>query len=321
MSVRPTGAVSSFWRRFSLCDGGGAVEAGRGKARVSTVDFAKRYLPETRGRRPGFEVAVAVWGRLSSFAMRAFALASLAALVFPGALAAAQEHTEEARVHFEAAVDAYDRGAYEAAERDFGRAYELSEHPDLLYNVYLAAERAGHLAAAGEALEQYLAEGDMSDERRGAFEQRLARLRARIEAAEVDGEVGEVTPRDVAVASEGDELATPVIFVKRGRIHPAATALFVAAGAFAVSFAVAAGLSEAEDRSLAGDCGRDTDFPNCADDELDSLQRRNLVADISWIGALVAAGAGLVVFFTTKDDDGEVSASVGLGSVSLQGRF
>jgi len=253
--------------------------------------------------------------------MRAFALASLAALVLPGALAAAQEDTERARVHFEAAVEAYDRGAYEQAEADFGRAHELSDHPDLLYNVYLAAERAGHLPAAVEALERYLAEGEMDDERRGAFEQRLARLRDRIAAAEVGGEAGEISPRDAAVASEGDELATPVIFVKRGRIHPAATALFVAAGALAVSFAVAAGLSEAEDRSLAGDCGRDTDFPNCADGELDALQRRNLVADISWIGALLAAGAGLIVLFTTGDDDSEVSASVGLGSVSLRGRF
>lgn len=248
--------------------------------------------------------------------MRAFALASLAALVCPGALAAAQENTEEARVHFEAAVDAYDRGAYEQAERDFRQAYELSEHPDLLYNVYLAAERAGHLEAAAEALEQYLADGEMSDERREAFEQRLARLNERMLQDAMHG-----PPQGPAVASQDDELATPVIFVKRGRIHPAATALFVAAGALAVSFAVAAGLSEAEDRSLAGECGRDTDFPNCADDELDALQRRNLVADISWIGALVAAGAGLVVLFTTKGDDSEVSASVGLGSVSLRGSF
>jgi len=254
--------------------------------------------------------------------MRAFALASLVALVIPGAVAAAQESTAEARVHFESAVDAYDRGAYEQAEVGFRRAHELSGHPDLLYNVYLAAERSGHLPAAAEALAQYLADGEMSADRREAFEQRLVRLRARIEAAAVGGEVGE-SAEAPEVGSESDELATPVIFVKRSRIHPAATALFVAAGALAVSFAVAAGLSEAEDRSLAGDCGRDTDFPNCADDQLDALQRRNLVADISWIGAAVAATAGLIVLFTTSGDDEEpqVSASVGLGSFSLRGRF
>lgn len=267
-------------------------------------------------------MAAAVWGRLSSTAMRAFALAWLAALVCPGALAAAQESTEEARVHFEAAVEAYDRGAYEQAEADFARAYELSAHPDLLYNVYLAAERAGHLPAAAEALERYLGAGEMSGDRREAFEQRLRRLRARIEAVDVaeGGAVEAPEPREVAVASEGDELATPVIFVTRGRIHPAATALFVAAGALAVSFAVAAGLSEAEDRALATECGRDTEFPNCADGDLEALHRRNLVADISWVGAVVAAGAGLVVLFTTKGSS-EVSASVGLGGVSLRGRF
>lgn len=239
----------------------------------------------------------------------------------PGAVAAAQESTAEARVHFESAVAAYDHGAYEQAEVGFRRAYELSRHPDLLYNVYLAAERSGHLPAAAEALEQYLADGQMSDGRREAFEQRLVRLRARIEATEIGGEVGESS--EPTVGNESDELATPVIFVKRSRIHPAATALFVAAGALAVSFAVAAGLSEAEDRSLAGDCGRDTDFPSCADAELEALERRNLVADISWIGAAVLATAGLVVLFTTGGDDEEpqVSASVGLGSLSLRGRF
>lgn len=307
MSVLPTGPSRIRCRRSAFCDGGGTLGVWVDKARLSTG------APQ---HRQPIDVATVFRGRLSFQPMRSFAL-SLAVLVLPGAVAAAQEGTEAARVEFEAAVEAYDRGAYEQAEVGFRRAHELSGHPDLLYNVYLAAERSGHLSAAAEALESYLAEGEMSDGRREAFEQRLTRLRARMEAAEVGGEVQEVT-----VADESDELATPVVFVKRRRIHPAATALFVVAGAFAASFAVAAGLSEAEDRSLAGDCGRDTDFPNCADDELEGLQRRNLVADISWVGALLAAGAGLVVLFTTGDDDDpQVSASVGLGSLSLRGRF
>ncbi len=83
-------------------------------------------------------------------------------------------------------------------------------------------------------------------------------------------------------------------------------------------------MSEARDRELAGRCGRDTPFPSCADDELDGLRRRNLVADISAAGAVAAAVVGLVLVFTLKrggDVRASARASADGGALALEGRF
>ncbi|MAQ14923.1 MAG: hypothetical protein CMN30_09020 [Sandaracinus sp.] len=236
------------------------------------------------------------------------------------AQAPSDDSVAEARVAFERGVARYDRGAYEEAEADFRRAHALTGHPELLYNVYLAAERAGRPGPAADALEGYLADAeDLDAERRDALGARVVRLRARAEAPAVGGQVG-----SVAEPGADGTLATPVIFVEKRRVPVAATALFIAAGALAVSFGVAAGLSEATDRDLANTCGRDTPTPppHCEDADLDPLRRRNLVADISLVGAVAAAAAGLIVLFTVGgDDEAQVQAQVGLGHVALRGTF
>lgn len=236
---------------------------------------------------------------------------ALSAVLSIGSAAAAQ-NLEEGRAHFEAGRAAYDTGDYERAETEFRASYALTQHPDLSFNLYLAAERAGHLEAAQRALRTYLRDGDLSEAERTLYETRAEHLAARVASS-----VATPPPPD-------EELATPVIFVRRGRIHPAATALFVVAGAFAASFAVGAALSEARDRELAGDCGRDTAFPSCADDRVDGLRRRNLVADISAAGAVASAVVGLVLVFTLKRD-GDVRASARAnadgGALAIEGRF
>ena len=223
---------------------------------------------------------------------------------------AAAQDLEQGRAHFEAGRSAYDTGDYERAEVEFRASYERTQHPDLLFNLYLAAERAGHLEAAQRALRSYLRDGELSAEERTLYETRAEHLAARVASTEVSP-----PPPD-------EELATPVIFVERRRIHPAATALFVAAGAFAVSFGVGAALSEARDRELAGDCGRDTPFPSCPDELVDGLRRRNLVADISVAGALAAAAVGLILVFTLKRDvRASAQANAGGGALAIEGRF
>jgi hypothetical protein len=41
----------------------------------------------------------------------------------------------EARQRFEVGVQAFDGGDYETAAAEFRRAWELTQHPDLLYNI------------------------------------------------------------------------------------------------------------------------------------------------------------------------------------------
>src|SRR5690606_8695987 len=93
-------------------------------------------------------------------------------------------NTEEARRHFDTATAAFDGGDYPGAVQGFQRAFELTHHPDILYNIYSAAERAGQLPLALRSLERYLAEGEVEPERRPVLQERLARLRERIAARE-----------------------------------------------------------------------------------------------------------------------------------------
>ncbi len=84
---------------------------------------------------------------------------------------------EEAQRLHEAGVIALRRGRFDEALGLFERAYELSEHPELLYNVGLAADDAGRPARAIEAYEAFLAL-DPDTDMRARVEARLAVLRA-----------------------------------------------------------------------------------------------------------------------------------------------
>jgi tetratricopeptide (TPR) repeat protein len=66
--------------------------------------------------------------------------------------------TEEARALFEAGRTAYDAGRFESALDSFGRAYELSRRPALLFNMGSALERLRRDDEALEHYERYLRE-------------------------------------------------------------------------------------------------------------------------------------------------------------------
>lgn len=63
---------------------------------------------------------------------------------------------EEARALFRAAQVAYDAGRFEVALERFTEAYTLSNRPQLLYNIGLAAERLGRRQEALAAYRAYL---------------------------------------------------------------------------------------------------------------------------------------------------------------------
>lgn len=63
---------------------------------------------------------------------------------------------EEARALFRAAQVAYDAGRFEVALERFTEAYTLSNRPQLLYNIGLAAERLGRRREALAAYRAYL---------------------------------------------------------------------------------------------------------------------------------------------------------------------
>lgn len=248
-------------------------------------------------------------------------LCSLLVVLTCAATAHAQEISEEERQvaagHFERGSIAYERGDYAEAQAAFQAAYEITAHPDLLYNVYTAAERGGEIEVAAQALEGYLRDGSPTEARREALEIRSERLQMRIaeqraiaaqeaareEEARIarDAELQESErAREAAQASEAAERESRMTQLRAG--HDTSDAIVmtgvvaaIAGAAALVSFGVFAGLSEAEDGALAGRCGRDVGR-YCSPQDLDTLRGWNLAADASWIAAAgLGVTAGLLV--------------------------
>jgi hypothetical protein len=235
---------------------------------------------------------------------------SLASFV-PTASAQPSEATL-ARQHFEAGTHAFEDGDYPLAIQEFQAAYDLTEHPDLLFNIYSAAERAGRLEEAERALAMYLELGRPGRQRR-ALTNRLARLRRRlaeIQAAQpppppvvAEPEPAPVVVAEVAPPAPEPEAPPPPPTSSSGLpVHPAAIGVLVGAGVLFASFGIFAGLSEAEDRSLASRCGRDAGAM-CAPGDVGTLATYNVIADASWITGAVAAVTGLVLLFALPAEE------------------
>lgn len=89
---------------------------------------------------------------------------------------AEQGEDDEARMHFRLGRAYYDSGRFEEAADEFQKAHELSQRPQLLYNVFIARRDAGQLRQAIEALERYL-ELVPDPEGRESLEARLRSMR------------------------------------------------------------------------------------------------------------------------------------------------
>lgn len=108
-------------------------------------------------------------------------------LVAPATSAQDDALEQEARALFEAGRVAFDAGRYDDALEHFDDAYARSQRPRLLYNVGLAADRAGRVDLAIRAYTKFL-ESVSDSPHRGTVEQRLAELRAQEAAAQQSAE-------------------------------------------------------------------------------------------------------------------------------------
>lgn len=234
------------------------------------------------------------------------------------ALAPTDAELAEARHSFEVGMQAYDAGEYPAAATEFRAAYELTHAADLLFNVYLAEERAGRLLEAADALEGYLRDARMPEDQRALLARRLERLRARIASRTASVALPDATAeqraedllsrellRDSAEAI-GPPAGPPRPPVDPGPSDPAASSpatssphlagigVLVGAGALALAFAVLAPLSELEDQRVAGTCGRDVGR-FCDPGDTAALEAISIGADAAWIGATLLATIGVVL--------------------------
>lgn len=207
-----------------------------------------------------------------------------------------------ARNHFASGRAYYDRGRYEEAIVEFQRAYELSPHPELLYNLYLAHQNLGHRAEAIDALSRYLAE---RPDERPELRERLRAMRERLEQepepTREPAPSPEPTPAPrAAPAPRGDPGGTPT----------GAVVSLIAGGVGLLAFGAFGSLALVEDGRLAGDCGADVGA-TCTEDDLDTLHTYALIADVSLGVGLVAGAIGLIWLLTGGDDGAEAPLALG----------
>lgn len=144
-------------------------------------------------------------------AARACILIMVQLAVASGAVAddrAASVHPDEAaldadaRELFEAGSIQFKAERYEAAFESFSHAYEMSSRPPLLYNVGLAAERAGMIDPALSAYRAYL-EWDLEGEKH-------TEVGKRIKTLEALKRKGVASPSEAAATLNADDSARPV---------------------------------------------------------------------------------------------------------------
>jgi tetratricopeptide (TPR) repeat protein len=272
-------------------------------------------------------------------------------LVALGAVAAphpaqAQETDERARFHFQAGRSYFDTGEYEAALREFERAYALSKRPALFYNISLVHERMGQLEKAVEYLRRYLEEAENVPQR-ATLEVRLQNFERRLERQHEDAatapaptetrEHPEREPAETAEPDPDDAASTPVEPEATGEPAAAPASASVTAGSHTPgpdTTDAGSGLKTGAIVSYAaGGAGlllfagfgaavlaKDGDFEDgclpagrCTESDLDRQDRFALLADVGL--GLAAAGAvtGTVLLLLSssgEDEDPTQSASV-----------
>ena len=215
-----------------------------------------------------------------------------------------------ARAAFEEGSEHYEHGRYREAMDAFERAYAAMRSPEFLYNIYTAAQRAGELPRAEEALSGYLESHVVPPDERPALEARLVLLRQEIADAEAARLAAEEQARVTAAAeaAEAQRLAEAERRAReaeeeaaRGapRVSSGATVGFVVGAGGVASFATFAALAAREDRRVGRTCGAEVgEF--CTESDVRQLRAYSATADVSLVIGGVGAATGLIVFFVQR---------------------
>ena len=261
----------------------------------------------------------------------------------------------QARIHFEAGNEYFEVADFEAALREFERAYELSHRSQLLYNLYLSHERLGHLQEASTFLGRYLSEA-RHIEGRTVLEERLRTMRRRLEEEHAQAQRATetpavTTPREtpaVTTPTETPPVTTPTETPPvtpatatgpttptapaapgnhvAGHSHSAVAITFWSLGAAAlVSFGVSAVMARSANEEISNYCGAAVGR-QCTGHEpgLDRLKRRGAAADFSLVATGVFMGTGLILSLLHRARSNvsvRASASHDSAQIALSGRF
>jgi tetratricopeptide (TPR) repeat protein len=243
------------------------------------------------------------------------------------------EANERAKELYLNGKELYNQGRYEQAITAWTEAYDLDPAPLLLLNLSNAYERSGDFEKALEALQAYRPyakpeEGEVTDDRIRAFEDRVRKLREERELAEQ-----ERIAREKALEEErrkAEELRRQQeLAAQEKRGSPVVPVVVTAAGLGMLGFGTVQGLAASSARQTLKDpaiCTVDGLCKPAADDAFATQRRAALLADVGLITGTVvtATGVALLVRSLTKSSasDRAVVPVVGLdGSVGVNGAF
>jgi tetratricopeptide (TPR) repeat protein len=230
---------------------------------------------------------------------------------------------DAARGHFRVGGILYDEGRFRDAAEEFRKAYELSDRPELLYNMYIAYRDAGLTQEAVAALRGYLEQVDEVPNRR-KLEVRLAAMEETLQ----DRSAEEAATAGRAESSRTEELELHEEVAPERSLLPWIVA---GIGAGLVVVGSVTGLmalsrtSDIEDACPGGQCP--ADYP--LERERDRARRFALATDVLLPLGALAVGTGLLLFFLKKRNDAaprppvEANASCGPGGCAgeLRMRF
>ncbi len=225
---------------------------------------------------------------------------------------------ERARVHFEAGIQHYDDGHFEDAAREFEAAFQLTGHPDVLYNLAQSYDRLERFREAIANYRRYLDESSPDSPERGRVERRVRELetlqsvreaeeRQAVEEAQEEGEARE----ERAVVTEPPPAPagpSPLPFITMG----VGGASIVAA----IAFGVAASSIHGDLEARCGVDGRCTGFDPAADRDRGATFAT--LADVFGIAGGLILGAGVVLLaIELTDDRDEATLAITTGPAPL----
>lgn len=206
-----------------------------------------------------------------------------------------------AQASFRAGTAYYEAGDYESALGEFQTAYDLSQRPELLWNLYLCHERLAQWEDAASSLDAFLQAGSPGYPRE-QVEARLAHLRERIARR------GSGAPDDDTTEAE---TADPGPLAPAGPPPPVDTTPVVAIVGFSIAavglvgFGVLGALTLSEDAALTNECGT-----HCTASRASMLDVYALGTDISAGVALAGAIVGVVGLVLAPSAPAAASARV-----------
>jgi tetratricopeptide (TPR) repeat protein len=220
-------------------------------------------------------------------------------LALAGFTSPARADDETARLHFQAGASEFAAGRFESALASFTAAFELSERPQLLYNIALCHEELRHFGEAAAHLRRFLDEVE-SVAQRAAIERRVELLEAAA-AKQESAEDEEPAPLEDD-EHEFEALPEP----GRSSAPSAAWASFGVSGAGLLIGIVLGSVGLARKNALEARCGATS---SCDPDEVKRMERLGIAADVSLGIAIAATAAGTALFFALRDREGDHTVS------------